>query len=126
SINGHDRTIMNQDDLQYSCTFPLPELRQCMEVSAVACDCSDPKAGHSPDNPVCQDPLTGEYSLTQHSGKAYPAKRHVLLARELGQQSVLSSICARNTQDRNRTDYAYRPAVAALVSRIAPVLVQPE
>ncbi len=77
-------------------------------------------------NPMCQDPVTGEYSMLQHSGKAYPGQRHVRLARALGDQAVLSSICARNTTDAGRLDYAYRPAVSALVTRIAPILKQPE
>jgi hypothetical protein len=124
SITGHDRTTVNKDDLQYSCTFRLPELRDC--AGQKPCDCSDPVAGISNDNPMCQDPVTGTYSSLQHSGKAYPPQRHVQLARQLGERAVLSSICARNTQDPSRTDYAYRPTVAALVSRIAPILKQPD
>lgn len=127
SINGHDRTLPDHDDLQYACTFPLPELRDCAAVpEGRACDCTNPIRGRSPDNPMCQDPNTGVYSALQHSGKAYPGQRHVALARELGDNAVLSSICARNTSDATRTDYAYRPTVAALVSRIAPILQQPE
>lgn len=126
SINGHDRTIPAADDLQYACTFPLPELRDCITLGSDPCDCTDPKRGWSPDNPMCQDPATGVYSSVQHSGKAYPGQRHVALARELGDNAVLSSICARNTQDASRADYAYRPTVAALVTRIAPLLQQPE
>ncbi|HEU5075204.1 MAG TPA: hypothetical protein VFU02_13530 [Polyangiaceae bacterium] len=125
SINGHDRTIINSDDLQYACTFPLPEGRDCAETTE-PCDCTNPRKGHSPDNPMCQDPSTGVYSTFQHSGKAYPGQRHVALARELGDNAVLSSICARNTRDPTRADYAYRPTVAALVTRIAPILQQPE
>jgi hypothetical protein len=124
SINGHDRTIPNIDDLQYACTFPLPDVRDC--TGRRPCDCSDPVAGFSPDNPMCQDPGTGEYSVMQRRGKAYPAQRHVRLARELGERAVLSSICARNTQEPSRSDFAYRPAVSALVGRIAPILKQPE
>ena len=75
---------------------------------------------------MCQDPTTGAYSTLQHRGKAYPGQRHVQIARELGDNAVLSSICARNTQDSTRADYVYRPTVAALVTRIAPILQQPE
>lgn len=124
SINGHDRTIAFDDDLQYACTFPLPEVRDC--AGKVPCDCSNPRKGTSYDNPMCQDPNTGEYTTWQHSGKAYPGQRHAALARELGDNAVLSSICARNTDDPTRADYAYRPTVAALVTRIAPILQQPE
>ncbi|HEY6725888.1 MAG TPA: hypothetical protein VI197_17765 [Polyangiaceae bacterium] len=127
SINGHDRTLPGHDDLQYACTFPLPEVRDCAALPpGQPCDCTDPVRGKSPDNPMCQDPDTGVYSTYQHSGKAYPGQRHVRLARELGDNAVLSSICARNTRDATRTDYAYRPTVAALVTRIAPILQQPE
>ena len=124
SINGHDRSITMRDDLQYACTFPLPKVRDC--EGKRPCDCSDPERGASPDNPMCQDAGTGEYSTLQHSGKAYPGQRHAALARELGPNAVLSSICARNTDDSTRADYAYRPTVAALVTRMAPILQQPE
>jgi len=124
SVNGHDRYIPDRDDLQYACTFPLPETRNC--EGKKPCDCSNPVRGFSPDNPVCQDPATGAYSAWQHSGKAYPGQRHAALARALGDNAVLSSICARNTDDPTRADYAYRPTVAALVTRIAPILQQPE
>lgn len=123
SINGHDRTITNRDDLQYACTFPLPEVRDCTGVAP--CDCSNPVRGHSPDNPMCQD-ASGAYSMLQHSGKAYPGQRHARLAQLLGDSAVLSSICARNTTDRAGADFAYRPAVSALIGRIAPILKQPE
>ena len=126
SINGHDRTIPDIDDLQYACTFALPALRQCADLGDAACDCTDPKRGYSPDNPMCQDPKTGEYSTLQRSGKAYPGRRHATLARMLGDAAVLSSICPRNTRDTSRSDYAYRPTVTALIERIAPVLKQPE
>lgn len=125
SINGHDRDIPARDDLQYACTFPLPELRDCSATDG-ACDCTDPIAGQSPNNPMCQDPNTGTYSTLQHSGKAYPGQRYMRLAQQLGDQSVLSSICARNTRDPSRSDYAYRPAVSSLISRIAPILQQPK
>jgi hypothetical protein len=124
SVNGHDRDLPLQDDLQYSCTFALPELRECAGLRP--CDCTDPIRGGSPTNPMCQDSVTGEYSTLQHSGKAYPPQRHASLARLLGENAVLSSICARNTNDPSRSDYAYRPAVSALVQRIAPILKQPE
>jgi hypothetical protein len=125
SINGHERDVEDGNDLQYSCIFPFPEVRDCA-LRDPPCDCTDPYQGFSPNTPLCQDPQTGAYSTLQHSGKAYPPQRHVRLVRTLGQQGVLSSICARNTQDPSLPDYAYRPAVAALVERIAPVLRQPE
>lgn len=125
SVNGHERDIPDGSDLQYSCIFPFPMPRDCAKRDP-PCDCTNAFQGNSPNTPLCQDPGTGLYSTIQHSGKAYPPQRHVRLVRSLGQQGVLSSICARNTGDATLPDFAYRPAVAALVERIAPVLRQPE
>jgi hypothetical protein len=121
SINGHERTVSDLNDLQYSCIFPLLAPRDCSQAVGF-CDCNNLPVGNSPNTPLCQDPATNLYTSIQHSGKAYPGQRHVRLARGLGEQGVLASICARNVTDPSASDFAYRPAVAALIERIAPVL----
>lgn len=126
AINGHEQ-ITNKRDLQYACTFQLPEPIVCdsqAEQDDKGCDCyeSDLPANR----PVCNPPGGGPAGTTQYYGKAYPALRELAVARELGRRTVLGSVCARNTQDDTRSDFGYRPVFGALGRRIASTLVKPE
>jgi hypothetical protein len=58
----------------------------------------------------------------QFWGKAYPPTRQLEVLKSLGQQSVVTSICSQNTTDDTGSDFAYRPALAALVDSMAPRL----
>jgi hypothetical protein len=125
SINGHEQ-IPSSRDLQYACTFPLPEPIVCDDQafqSDVGCDChADDLATN---RPICNPPGGGPAGITQHYGKAYPSLRELAVARELGRRSVLGSVCARNTQDDTRSDYGYRPLFDSLVRRVAATLTKP-
>jgi hypothetical protein len=57
-------------DLQYACTFPLPKPH----------DCTDPSS------PVCQ-------SGVQVRAKAYPTTRELTLAKRVGDQATVGSLC---------------------------------
>jgi hypothetical protein len=125
-INGHEQHTI-YGDLQYACTFELPEPVVCDQAaleSDKACDCyeSDLEANR----PLCNPPEGGPAGTTQYYGKAYPALRELAVARELGRRTVLGSICARNTHDDTRADYGYRPMFGALGSRVAQTLVKPQ
>jgi hypothetical protein len=126
SINGHEQVDVGSRDLQYACTFPLPEPIVCDQMrldNDQGCDCFEDDLSYN--RPSCQPPGGGEPTTTQYYGKAYPALRELAVASQLGRRSVLGSVCARNTQDEARSDYGYRPVLDALGRRIASTLVKP-
>jgi hypothetical protein len=117
-INGreHDTASggVTPDDLQFACIFPLPTSRDCAQVdpTTTTCDCFP---GES-DSPLCETtPANGSPGTIQFWAKAYPGLRQLRVLQGLGDRSVVSSICARQTNDVERPDFGYRPAVAALV-----------
>jgi hypothetical protein len=107
-INGHEYTIAD-NDLQYACVFNLPQPRDCSVMGVNGCDCN-----LGTDNPLC-DPTT---KTLQVRAKAYPGQRELSMLRGVGTQGVVASICPAQVTDATRADYAYRPAVAALVERV--------
>ena len=118
AINGHEYSVTAQrDDLQYACIFPLPAPIVCDSANADGCDCSDDELTYN--RPVCQPPGGGATSTTQYFGKAYPGLRHLEVARQLGDRSVVGSVCARNTTVSSRDDYGYVPAMRAIQARIS-------
>lgn len=125
AINGHEQVNVGNRDLQYACTFLLPEPVVCDQATLNAnkgCDCF---ADELPTNrSVCNPPEGGAADITQYYGKAYPALRELEVAQQLGRRTVLGSVCARNTQDDAAADYGYRPVFGALGQRIAQTLVK--
>src|SRR5262249_24429934 len=113
-INGHEWDTSGAGDLQYACTFKLEQSRSCAGV-LTNCDCPN---GTENQNPLCQDQATGAPSTTQYGAKAYPGTRHLQVAKGLGDQAIVASICPANTKDATAADYGYRPAVEALVERL--------
>ncbi len=107
-INGHEYTIAN-NDLQYACVFDLPEPRDCSSQGINGCDCNQ-----SNDNPLCDETT----KTLQVRAKAYPGQRELSLLKSVGTQGVVASICPSQLTDPTKADYAYRPAVAALVTRV--------
>jgi hypothetical protein len=126
NINGHEQIPLGKNDLQYACTFELPEPLLCDQAADNAgqgCDCYQADLQYN--RPLCSPPAGGPSAITQYYGKAYPALRELAVARQLGRRSVLGSICSRNTQDEARSDYGYRPVFSAIGQRIAATLVKP-
>jgi hypothetical protein len=119
-INGHERNIIGNDDLQYSCIFRLPTPRDCSATTS-SCDCATPTDGT--DNPVCQM-QDGTYTTTQRYAKAFPPPRILEVLRAIGGSGVLASICPKNAYDDTREDYGYRPVIGAAIQEVAPVLLQ--
>ena len=108
-------------DLQYACTFELPKQKDCADPGlASACDCGP---GKTP--PLC---AAGDPALprVQVRGKAYPGIRQLTVARDLGDQGIVASLCARKTDEAarlgNDPDYGYRPAVRAVVDHAKKML----
>jgi hypothetical protein len=112
------------DDLEYACIFPLLTPRDCAQRSRANGDSCDCYTG-TLDRPLCEvTPGNGTPGTTQYWAKAYPGLRQLQVLRELGQSSVASSICARNTADPSRPDYGYRPAMSAIIEGLQPQLAR--
>ncbi len=121
-INGHEYDVLDRDDLQFACIFPLatpqPNSLDCANVAA------------SPNNPLCQNPSNGQYGTTQYFAKAYPGLRQLQVLKDFGSNSIVASICPKVlTSDPGDPAFEYNPAVTAIVSRLkagfnAPCLPQ--
>lgn len=94
-------------DLQYACIFDLPAPNDC--TGSDSCDCDGKK-----DVPLCQSRL----STIQTKGKAYPTRRELMVAKELGDHAVVASLCAKEVKNAQADDYGYRPAVRAIADRL--------
>ena len=114
-VNGHEHSApVSRDDLQYACIVPLAEPLDCTS-SSVSCDC---KPGDLPDTPLCQAP-DGTYSSTQYFDQAYPGLRQLELLKAVGAQGIVAPICPAQIQNPTAVDFAYRPAMAAIVQAVA-------
>ncbi len=129
AINGHDRPMAANDglddDLQYSCIFPLAEPRDCAAEGSGACDCSTETLpdgtvlDYATNNPLCLDPVTQTYTSVQHYAKAYPGTRVLEVLRDVGSQGVVASICPKQSTAKDQQDYVYRPVIRALLLNVA-------
>jgi hypothetical protein len=105
SINGHERSIDGNDDLQYTCIYPLATPKDCDGVFT-DCDCGNEFEG----NPVCQSPLDDTYGTIQYATGAKPGLRHLQIARALGSQAVVASVCVPQLERPGAKDYGYTAA----------------
>ncbi|MGO9838220.1 MAG: hypothetical protein ACLP1X_28910 [Polyangiaceae bacterium] len=131
-ISGYD-WITNQGaghilnvDLEYACIFPLvdamgsPVSRDCtLPENQNVCECPHTQGSVTADElpPIC-DPTT---QTTQTGVAAYPTIRELLLAKLMGTQGVVSSICPQHGADNAAGDdplYGYRPAMTAIIDRV--------
>jgi hypothetical protein len=111
-------------DLQYACTFPLAHTRDCGGSSPPAgCDCVGTKLKPEQESPVCD----AKTPTLQTMAKAYPTIRELLLAKKMGPQGIVSSICPIHVTEEGTGDplYGYNPAVAAIVDRLKSKLDGP-
>ncbi|HEY2407902.1 MAG TPA: hypothetical protein VGI10_17965 [Polyangiaceae bacterium] len=127
-INGHEQNIVNADDLQYACTFPLTPPRVCMP-NMQACDCSPTSSGDltpvtTYNSSLCNPPGGGAPSATQHYAKGYPGLRFLKVLHDFGENAIPASICPKVT-DQTRADDGYNPAVAAIIDRLKVPLRNP-
>ena len=121
-INGREWNTLTSTaaiDLQYACTFDLPSTRMCQQGDT-SCDCAPGNATTDPAGPPLCDPMN---RTTQVKGKAYPQSRYQLVAKALGSQAVVASLCAKVvTGDTSAPSYGYNGAMQAIVSRLKNVL----
>ena len=118
-VNGHEQVNVGVDDLQYACTFALPDPIVCDEAkhSAVeACDCFVEDATYN--RPLCQPPGGGAATINQYYGKAYPSLRELAVLKGIGGHGIVASTCPK-TADLTSASYGYRPAMDALAGRVA-------
>jgi hypothetical protein len=147
-INGHDWVTNTSNgvpgngmtgghilavDLQYACIFPLsdamgnPTPRDCtLQENANSCDCPHATGGLTSSElpPVCNQTIP----TRQVSAKAYPTIRELLLAKLLGSQGIVSSICPIHVIDNATGDdplFGYRPAVQLIGDRVKEALGPP-
>lgn len=104
-------------DLEYACTFPLASPRVCADPKDTACDCAGADSRPSTQVPSVCDPAS---PTTQRFAKAYPTVRELELAKDLGTQGIVSSICPAHVTEQSPGDplYGYRPAMNAIVDRL--------
>jgi hypothetical protein len=118
-INGHEWNTSNgygPSDLQYACIFQL----ETPHVNGG--DCDDATTGNPPPNsPLCQT-STGGYTTTQYFGKGYPGVRYLEVLRDLGDQAIAASICAKDVSDGASTGYGFNAAMDAVAKTIEPHL----
>jgi hypothetical protein len=123
-INGRE-VATSKLDLQWACTYPLAAPVDCSQpATAGACACATGALEAS--TPLCEKDASGNYTQTQINGQAYPAIRALSVARSLGAQAVVGSLCPIHTTETTPGSdplYGYRPALQALVDRLAPTLL---
>jgi hypothetical protein len=113
-INGHERDIPSQDDLQYACIYARTTPVDC--AGSVVCNCIAPDI---PTNPVCQAP-DGSYSATASYARALPSSRDLSVLKALGPRGIVASICAQVTAGSSAPAFAYEPAVDAILRTLRP------
>jgi hypothetical protein len=119
AINGHEWTIAQPPgDIEYACIFSLASPIDCSQPGAV-CDCT----GLAPDDPLCDpNPNDNGNPTLQSRAKAYPGVKNLAIAKGMGDQGVVASICAKQVTDPTQGDYGYRPAIDAVVRRMTQAL----
>jgi hypothetical protein len=104
-------------DLELACTFALfenqngtivPTRRTCTATDG-SCDCDGKR-----DTPLC-DPADRHVQIR---GKAYPTRRELMVARELGDHAIVASLCPKQLTAPASDDYGYRPAVRSITKRL--------
>jgi hypothetical protein len=110
-INGHERTIPKQDDLQFACVYPRPMPEDC---AITGCDCQNQDIDT---NPLCQA-SDGTYSSTSRFAAARPGVRELEVLQGLGDQGVVASVCAATVTGTTQPTFGYKPALDAVLRSI--------
>lgn len=119
-INGHEQNVVSSDDLQYACTFELPQPIPCSMTNQDGCDCNASEQAYN--RSLCVYAGTGSDG-TQVAAKAYPGRRELEVARRMGDKAVLASICPRTLADPQHPSYGYVPVMRAIQRQVRRVLV---
>ncbi len=106
AINGHEREIAEQDDLQYACIYPRQLPKTC---TSGACECDGTSIAT---NPICQS-NNGSYGPVQQYARALPGLRELALVRGLGDRATAGSVCAPITVGAQEPTFGYKPTIDA-------------
>lgn len=98
-VHGHEVSWPGQDNLQFSCIFPLPEPRTCEGKNGCGCD-------RGVKSPLCEQE-DGSYGQPQRFAGAFPPTRLAQFARSLGERATLGSICPKQLSDPGKPGYGY-------------------
>jgi hypothetical protein len=121
AINGHEQAVIQTEraDLQFACIFPLPAPIPCTQVNEDTCDCNADE--YVKNSPLCSYSAPNTDG-TQLYGKAYPGIRELQVLKGLGDQAVVTSLCAKNAMPTGSPatdpDYGYNPAMTALIEAL--------
>ena len=105
-INGHERIIAEQNDLQYACIYPRQLPKVC---TSGACECDGTSI---PTNPICQS-NDGSYGPVQQYARALPGLRELALVKGLGDRATAGSVCAPITVGAQEPTFGYKPTIDA-------------
>ncbi|MEO6601242.1 MAG: hypothetical protein ABIQ16_15290, partial [Polyangiaceae bacterium] len=124
--NGHEQFVTDNADLQYACTFQLAEPKTCKPGDAT-CACSPDKVGNTDavveaNSPLCQPPQGGPVGTTQYFAPGFPGTRTLRFGKALGVRTAVASICPKDASSTPSQNSGYKPALNALIDRIAVTL----
>jgi hypothetical protein len=75
------------------------------------------------DNPLCSpNPNDSMNPTLQTSLAAYPALKHLAIAKGLGAQGIVASICPAQLTDPTSADYGYLAAAQTIVQQVGRAL----
>jgi hypothetical protein len=123
-INGHEWTPkMPAGDIEYACIFPLIDpatgMSAPIDEGATSGITTGDCVGGTSDSPLCApNPNDGMKNSLQVNAKAYPGIKHLAIARGMGTQGIVGSICPAQLTDNTSPDFGYRPAVQAIIDRL--------
>ncbi|HEY8946876.1 MAG TPA: hypothetical protein VIM73_21685, partial [Polyangiaceae bacterium] len=119
-INGHEHAATHE--LQFACTFPLSEPRDCSD--AVSCPCAP--FALADQSPLCRSPEQPDdtFYTTQYFTGARPGLRQLELMRQLGDSAVVGTACGYpgTPVEGAARPYSYVPNFFALEHRLRGVL----
>ncbi|MEP7125914.1 MAG: hypothetical protein ABJE95_33590 [Byssovorax sp.] len=108
AINGHERVIADQNDLQYACIYPRQTPKAC---TSGACECDGSSIAT---NPICQS-SDGSYGPVQQYARALPGIRELQVVKGLGDRASAASVCAPITVGASEPTFGYKPTVDAVL-----------
>jgi hypothetical protein len=108
-VNGHERVIADNDDLQYACIYPRQAPTPCNSGSPCECQGSTLTT-----NPLCQA-SDGSYAPVQRYAGARPGIRELQVVKSLGDRAAVASVCAASTVGADEPTFGYKPAVDAVL-----------